>query len=140
MSPPDSNLAAVAPVYSDGRNTSGAPPSRRALRLGAVIIGGLALLVVVGGLITRAEESAQLRDWTEAQAVPTVSVAAPGDAAAGGALDLPGRLEAYARAPIYARVSGYLKSWKYDIGAPVKAGALLAEIDAPDLDQQLAQA
>jgi RND family efflux transporter MFP subunit len=140
MSPPDSNLNAVAPVYSDGSNTSGAPPSRRALRLGAVIAAGLALLVVVGGLITRAEESAQLRDWTDAQAVPTVAVAIPGDAAAGGALNLPGRLEAYARAPIYARVSGYLKSWKYDIGAPVKAGALLAEIDAPDLDQQLAQA
>ncbi|HEY4975388.1 MAG TPA: biotin/lipoyl-binding protein, partial [Steroidobacteraceae bacterium] len=140
MSPPDSNLVAVAPVYSDASNTSGAPPSRRALRLGAVIVGGLALLVVVGGLITRAEESAQLRDWTEAQAVPTVAVATPGDAAAGGALNLPGRLEAYSRAPIYARVSGYLKSWKYDIGAQVKAGALLAEIDAPDLDQQLAQA
>lgn len=140
MSPPDSNFVAVAPVYSDGRNTSGAPPSRRALRLGAVIIGGLALLVVVGGLITRAEENAQLRDWTEAQAIPTVAVAAPGGAAAGGALELPGRLEAYVRAPIYARVSGYLKSWNYDIGAPVKAGAVLAEIDAPDLDQQLAQA
>jgi RND family efflux transporter MFP subunit len=55
-------------------------------------------------------------------------------------LDLPGRLEAYIRAPIYARVPGYLKSWKYDIGAKVKAGDLLAEIDTPDLDQQLMQA
>ena len=55
-------------------------------------------------------------------------------------LNLPGRLEAYSRAPIYARVSGYLKEWKVDIGARVKAGQLLAEIDAPDLDQQLMQA
>ena len=54
-------------------------------------------------------------------------------------LDLPGRLEAYIRAPIYARVPGYLKSWKYDIGSKVKAGDLLAEIDTPDLDQQLMQ-
>jgi RND family efflux transporter MFP subunit len=55
-------------------------------------------------------------------------------------LELPGRLEAFIRAPIYARVPGYLKSWKYDIGARVKAGDVLAEIDTPDLDQQLAQA
>ena len=55
-------------------------------------------------------------------------------------LDLPGRLEAYSRAPIYARVSGFLKAWNVDIGAPVKAGQLLAEIEAPDLDQQLLQA
>ena len=55
-------------------------------------------------------------------------------------LDLPGRLEAYSQAQLYARVSGYLKDWKADIGAPVKAGQLLAEIDAPDLDQQIMQA
>ena len=55
-------------------------------------------------------------------------------------VDLPGRLEAYSQAQIYARVSGYLKEWKADIGTPVKAGQLLAEIDAPDLDQQIMQA
>jgi RND family efflux transporter MFP subunit len=53
---------------------------------------------------------------------------------------LPGRLQAYIQAPIYARVPGYLKSWRHDIGARVKAGDVLAEIDTPDLDQQLAQA
>ena len=53
---------------------------------------------------------------------------------------MPGRLEAYIRAPIYARVPGYLKSWKHDIGSKVKAGEVLAEIDTPDLDQQLIQA
>jgi RND family efflux transporter MFP subunit len=55
-------------------------------------------------------------------------------------LDLPGRMEAYSRAPIFARVSGYLKSWSVDIGARVKAGQVIAEIEAPDLDQQLLQA
>jgi RND family efflux transporter MFP subunit len=55
-------------------------------------------------------------------------------------IDLPGRLEAYYRAPIFARVSGYLKSWNVDIGAKVKAGQVIAEIEAPDLDQQLMQA
>ena len=54
--------------------------------------------------------------------------------------DLPGRLEAYSRAPIFARVSGYLKSWSADIGSQVKAGQVIAEIEAPDLDQQLLQA
>ena len=55
-------------------------------------------------------------------------------------IDLPGRLEAYYRAPIFARVNGYVKSWNADIGARVKAGDVIAEIDAPDLDQQLLQA
>jgi len=110
------------------------------LRWTAIIAGSLGLLIVIAGLITRASEGAQLRNWTDAQAIPTVAVAAPGSAGAAATLDLPGRLEAYARAPIYARVSGYLKSWKFDIGAQVKAGQLLAEIQAPDLDQQLAQA
>ncbi len=55
-------------------------------------------------------------------------------------LDLPGRLEAYSQAQIYARVTGYLKEWRVDIGATVKAGQVLAEVDAPDLDQQIMQA
>src|SRR5882672_11668448 len=55
-------------------------------------------------------------------------------------LDLPGLLEAFSQAQIFARVSGYVKEWNADIGTPVKAGQLLAEIDAPDLDQQIMQA
>ena len=72
--------------------------------------------------------------------MPTVAVISPTRGANQSSLDLPGRLEAYSRAPIYARVSGFLKAWYVDIGAPVKAGQLLAEIEAPDLDQQLLQA
>jgi RND family efflux transporter MFP subunit len=72
--------------------------------------------------------------------VPTVAVVAPTRAENHDGLDLPGRLEAFISAPIYARVPGYLKSWKYDIGGKVKAGDVLAEIDTPDLDQQLMQA
>src|SRR6201999_690403 len=88
----------------------------------------------------REESGAQLRQWTDEQAMPTVAVAAPRTDAVSADLQVPGRLEAYYRAPIYARVSGYLKTWYVDIGAEVKAGQLLAEIDAPDLDQQLLQA
>src|SRR5262245_30345301 len=125
-------------------NTSPATPaasvSTRALRLGGVTLAVLALIVVVTGVVRRRSDAAALKDRADAQAVPTVVLIAPGRASAGGALELPGRLEAQARAPIYARVSGYLKSWKVDIGTPVKAGQLLAEIETPDLDQQLLQA
>jgi len=73
-------------------------------------------------------------------AVAVVAVAAPDTRGKPTAIDLPGRLEAYSQAQLYARVGGYLKNWKADIGTPVKAGQLIAEIDAPDLDQQLMQA
>jgi RND family efflux transporter MFP subunit len=114
--------------------------SRRTLRIAATVIIVIAVMVVAGGIATRTSDAARLRERADAQAVPTVVVIAPGNAGAAGTLDLPGRLEAYSRAPIYARVSGYLKSWKVDIGTPVKMGQLLAEIETPDLDQQLLQA
>jgi RND family efflux transporter MFP subunit len=100
----------------------------------------LAIAVVAYGLGSRAAQDGSLHRLTEAQAVPTVAVVTPSDAENVAGLDLPGRLESYIRAPIYARVPGYLKSWKYDIGSKVKAGDVLAEIDTPDLDQQLRQA
>lgn len=100
----------------------------------------LSVIIVAHGMVSRATQYSRLQRLTEAQAVPTVAIVAPSDAQDHAGLELPGRLEAYIRAPIYARVPGYLKSWKYDIGARVKAGDVLAEIDTPDLDQQLAQA
>lgn len=114
--------------------------SRRRVRLGLRIALVAALLVVAAGLALRFMQSRQLRQWTDAQAVPTVSAVQPEHGQPSAELTLPGRLEAYAQAPLYARVSGYLKSWRRDIGAPVKAGELIAEIDTPDLDQQLLQA
>lgn len=117
----------------------GATPPR-GLRLAAFVLAIVAAAIVATGLYSRASGNARLREWTDAQAIPVVAVAAPGTGAASPALELPGRLEAYTRAPLYARISGYLKSWKSDIGAHVKAGQLLAEIETPDLDQQLQQA
>jgi len=69
-----------------------------------------------------------------------VAIVSPSNVENHSGLELPGRLEAFIRASIYARVPGYLKTWKHDIGSKVKAGDLLAEIDTPDLDQQLIQA
>jgi RND family efflux transporter MFP subunit len=114
--------------------------SRRKLRVAGIILVVVAAAVAVTGIATRAADNTRLRERADAQSVPTVAVIAPGNSGDAGALELPGRLEAYSRASIYARVSGYLKSWKADIGTPVKAGQLLAEIETPDLDQQLLQA
>ncbi|HEY1543532.1 MAG TPA: efflux RND transporter periplasmic adaptor subunit, partial [Xanthobacteraceae bacterium] len=114
--------------------------STRKLGLAAVVIATVAAVVVVSGITTRQTADARLRDWTEKRAIPVVAVAPPDTKTTRTTLDLPGRLEAYAQAQLYARVSGYIKEWKVDIGARVKAGELLAEIEAPDLDQQLMQA
>ena len=114
--------------------------SRRKLRLAGLIIVVIAAIVVVMGITTRRMADARLNEWTERVAIPTVAVAVPDDRGRRSTIDLPGRLEAYSQAQLFARVSGYLKEWKADIGAPVKAGQLLAEIEAPDLDQQIMQA
>jgi RND family efflux transporter MFP subunit len=114
--------------------------SRRGLYLAGMLTIAAAAIVIVVGLTTRKIANAKLSEWTETQAVPAVAVAAPDTQGRASTLDLPGRLEAYTQAQMYARVSGYLKEWKSDIGTRVKAGDLLAEIDAPDLDQQIMQA
>jgi RND family efflux transporter MFP subunit len=115
-------------------------PVLRRLRLVGGALALLAVGIVAHGMVTRTTQNARLQELTEAQAVPTVAIVSPINIQDHESLDLPGRLEAYIRAPIYARVPGYLKSWKHDIGDKVKAGDVLAEIDAPDLDQQLTQA
>jgi RND family efflux transporter MFP subunit len=120
-----------------------APPqvvSRRGLTIATLAALGIASVIVVMGITTRKMADAKLREWTENQAVPVVAVALPDTRGKRTTFELPGRLEAYTQAQIFARVSGYVKEWKVDIGTPVKAGDLLAEIDAPDLDQQIMQA
>lgn len=114
--------------------------SRRSLALTGMIAIVVLTVVVVDGVWSRNASDARLREVTNAQSVPTVAVIHPTVGANQSSLDLPGRLEAYSRAPIYARVGGFLKAWYVDIGASVKAGQLMAEIEAPDLDQQLLQA
>ncbi|MEQ1715551.1 MAG: efflux RND transporter periplasmic adaptor subunit [Hyphomicrobium sp.] len=105
-----------------------------------IAIGGGAAYVAVTGISSRETSFASLRDTAESRALPTVYAAKAALKGNTLALDLPGRLEAHARAALFARVNGYLSAWKADIGTPVKAGDLLAEIEAPELDQQLLQA
>jgi RND family efflux transporter MFP subunit len=117
----------------------GAPVVHRLRQVGGAFVL-LAIAVVAYGIGSRAAQNSSLHDLTEAQAVPVVAIVTPTHVQNDSGLDLPGRLQAYITAPIYARVPGYLKSWKYDIGGKVKAGDVLAEIETPDLDQQLMQA
>ncbi len=115
-------------------------PSAHALRIAATVGVALVVVVVAIGITTRAMGKSRQRQWTDDRAVPTVTIIQPSALSADSILKLPGRIEAYSRAPIYARVSGYLKSYAVDIGTYVHAGQLLGTIETPDLDQQFAQA
>jgi RND family efflux transporter MFP subunit len=115
------------------------PPPRNLRRIGIVALVA-AVLIAVFGILQRRGHEAEVAQWTQQQAVPTVAVIAPQPGAAMQQLVLPGTVQAWYEAPIYARVSGYLKNWYFDYGAHVKKGDRLAEIDAPDLDAQLAAA
>ena len=115
------------------------PSGRRILLLVCgVAVGALALGVT--GVSDRARSMQEVGDWTEAQAVPTVRVVQPQRGPAEEELRLPGTLSAFYTGSLYARASGYVTSWAKDIGARVGKGEVLAEISAPDLDQQLAEA
>jgi RND family efflux transporter MFP subunit len=100
----------------------------------------VALVLATWGEAHRVVARNALRQKTASEATQTVVTVAPTRSALGEELVLPGAVQAYSEAPIYARTNGYLKSWLVDIGTPVKKGQLLAEIDTPEVDQQLAQA
>ncbi|HUD52529.1 efflux RND transporter periplasmic adaptor subunit [Parvibaculum sp.] len=104
----------------------------------AGLIGIAAVVVVVGlGATTRIFAKQELTDWTAEQATPTVSAFHPTMDGGQRTLSLPGSVEAWSQAPVFARTNGYLKAWYADIGTQVKAGEVLAEIDTPDVDQQV---
>ena len=113
---------------------------RRKLRLIGIAAGLIALVTTAAGIALRLHERANVRKWTEERARPTVSVITLQHGTAEREIVLPGTVRAYFDAPIYARVNGYLKRWYVDIGGHVRAGQRLAEIETPELDQQLLQA
>jgi RND family efflux transporter MFP subunit len=110
----------------------------RPLVIGAIALA-VAAAVVIGGLATRYSQAEQLKETAQERAVPTVNLVSMKDIQ-GAPMELPARIEAWSRAPIYARVPGYVQRWNVDIGAKVKAGQVLAVIETPDLDQDLRQA
>jgi len=128
----ETDTARLAPVPSG--------PSSRWLLVGlsAAAIGlGIA---IYSGIHERAQAESTLGVRTERAAVPTVTVVQPTSGAATQEIVLPGDTQAFNNTPIYARTNGYLKRWYVDIGTHVQQGQLLAEIDTPEIDQQLEQA
>ncbi|HEX4105716.1 MAG TPA: efflux RND transporter periplasmic adaptor subunit [Rhizomicrobium sp.] len=98
----------------------------------------VAAVIAAGGIGLRLYNEHRAADWANDQDIRTVQLVKLSKAQ-GGALILPGDVQPWINAPIYARVSGYLRKWYADIGTPVKAGQLLADLDTPDLDGQVAQ-
>jgi RND family efflux transporter MFP subunit len=114
------------------------PPSSRSLRRFALIAVAAAVIIAAVGILERRGHEAEVKHWTQEQAVPTVALISPERGASTQHVVLPGTVQAWYEAPIYARVNGYLKGWYFDYGAQVKKGTVLAEIDTPELDAQLA--
>jgi RND family efflux transporter MFP subunit len=117
-----------------------APYSSRRVLMGVVVLLVVAMLLAGFGILRRRSAAKALAVHTNELAAPTVITATPKPGTPADSFALPGNVTAYTDSPIYARTSGYLKRWYYDIGSRVKKGALLAVISTPEVDQQLAQA
>jgi RND family efflux transporter MFP subunit len=118
------------------------PPkvSRRSVLTPVLIVAVLTAIFAIIGMIRRQNASVVLAKYTDAIAAPTVSVERPVLQQSAQEIVLPGNMQAFTLAPIYARTTGYVKAWYHDIGSHVSKGELLAVIETPELDQQLAQA
>ena len=121
------------------RDTAGWKPALRLSRLAGVAFI-IFLVALIAGWLPRWRQRAALAAETRALAIPAVTVVSPMTGKAASSLLLPAEVKPWVEAPIYARASGYLKRWLVDLGARVEAGQLLAEIETPELDQQLEQA
>src|SRR5260370_14130513 len=131
-----------AKVMGKGRQRKSAFRGRHRARFSglATVVVFLAVAgILVSGILRRVRARAAVTAETAAMAVPVVNVVSPQRTAPSHELVLPGNVEPYMTAPIYSRTSGYVKKWYVDIGARVKKGQLLAEIDTPEVDQQLQQ-
>lgn len=138
-SKPNANPAQQASHEHQGAADVAPIPPRRAVV--GLLVTLIAAVVLAGvGMLHRNSSLTALAQRTQEMAAPTVIVKNPAAGAPVTSLTLPGNVSAYTDSPIYARTSGYLTRWYYDIGARVKKGALLAEISTPELDQQLIQA
>ena len=124
------------------QNEPMSPPARspRGLRVAGIAAALIAAAVVAAGVISRTTATNEAQHWSDARSIPVVHLVPVKAAAASGDLSLPGTLAAWNAARLYARVGGYVRSWDRDIGAAVPAGAPLARIDTPELDQQIGQA
>lgn len=148
MSPVDSKRTMVEepndPVAAN-EGTSQEPPAtkrgpRRFVLMGLAVAAFLLAIVISLGIRSRVDAETRLAVATDQAAIPAVDVVHPQEGAPTQEIVLPGTTQAFTDTPIYARTNGYLQRWYFDIGARVKKGQLLAEIDTPEIDQQLQQA
>src|ERR1700689_3530966 len=129
----------VEPKYEE--YTPAETPEKKSRLFVFLLVCVLALLILGAfTLLQRRTQYRALANETEKMAVPTVSVVHPTVAPGQEDLVLPSTTQAYVESPIYARTNGYLKKWYHDIGSRVQKGELLADIDTPEIDQQLSQA
>src|SRR5260370_4789858 len=131
----------VPPIQPDPEGFHPGPGLRRqtAILVAAAAFAALAFLIY-SGIHSRAVAESRLTQRTQDAAIPTVAVIFPKEGAPTQEIVLPGNTQAFSDAPIYARTSGYLKHWYFDIGAHVQQGQLLAEIETPELDEHFLQA
>lgn len=114
--------------------------SRRTLLSLVIIALVVAVVLAAAGILRRVHANTTLEKYTDANAAPPVALEQPVFEKDAREIVLPGNMQAFTMAPIYARTTGYVKSWSHDIGSHVKKGELLAVIETPELDQQLSQA
>lgn len=127
--PPTGNLPAPVPSSNRGLTTG--------TWIGIAVIAVVILVVIVTGILARSASERSLEHQTSEAAIPIVQVIYPSLSTLSSEISLPGNTQAYTDTPIYSRTNGYLKSWHFDIGAHVRKGQLMAEIETPELDQQL---
>src|ERR1700740_155290 len=148
MSPVDTKTTMVEqpndPVAAN-EGTSQEPPATkrgpwRFVLMGLAVAAFLLAIVISLGIRSRVDAETRLAVATDQAAIPAVDVVHPQEGAPTQEIVLPGTTQAFTDTPIYARTNGYLQRWYFDIGARVKKGQLLAEIDTPEIDQQLQQA
>jgi RND family efflux transporter MFP subunit len=132
---------AVAPsVGGEARNAETPAHASRGRKIVGIIFVVALIFAIAWGLHVRAVNEASVARSTQAAAVLTVNVMHPLEGSKADDLALPGNVQAFTDTPIYSRTNGYLKKWYFDIGAHVRKGDLLAEIETPEIDQQLDQA
>lgn len=133
-------LSETTPTSQAHNPAPPAPAAPRKLLLVFLVAAAVLAFIIFTGIASRARATTTLQHETLADSVPTVAVIHPQRTPGAEEVVLPGNMQAFIDTPIWARASGYLKTWYVDIGAHVKQGQLLAEIDAPEVDQQLQQA
>jgi RND family efflux transporter MFP subunit len=132
---PETNVSGAYP--SDAEIPANEPRLTRGSWIGMVIVAAIVAGVVIFGLMARRGTERSLAKETAASAIPSVNVVYPAPSTLSSEIALPGNTQAFMDTPIYSRTNGYLKNWYFDIGAHVRKGQLMAQIETPEVDQQL---